>query len=113
MYREVKKGVNTYMKAKTDDYFNNGIFEIVRVGNNIIHRNAPQRLHPIPFSGYSPEKGIPGKDSNRAKTAFHYGRGKGESEGATENSYGAHPKVLSKELHAYSNRGGCSKTLRE
>lgn len=40
MYREVKKGVNTYMKAKTDDYFNNGIFEIVRVGNNIIHRNV-------------------------------------------------------------------------
>ena len=32
---------------------------------------------------------------------------------ATENSYGAHPKVLSKELHAKSNRGGCSKTLRE
>lgn len=40
MYREVKKGVNTYMKAKIDDYFNNGIFEIVRVGNNIIHRNV-------------------------------------------------------------------------
>lgn len=40
MFREVKKGVNTYMKAKTDDYFNNGFFEIARVDNNIIHRNV-------------------------------------------------------------------------
>lgn len=28
------------MKAKIDDYFNNGIFEIARVGNNIIQRNV-------------------------------------------------------------------------
>ena len=28
------------MQHKTDDYFNNGIFEIARVDNNIIHRNV-------------------------------------------------------------------------